>query len=929
MDVRLVQSAILKWMSRISRFFVQDSLKTFFLFTLSPVTNMPIPVYLVDGSTYIYRAYHAITPLSNSTGLATHATLGFINTLLRVMREKSPTHMAVAFDMKGPTFRHQLYSDYKANRPAMPDDLSCQIPYIQALVAAHNIPILQEEGVEADDLIASAAKVLRQQGHEAIIVSGDKDLLLLVAGGITAWEPMKNVIMDKEYIRKKYDIAPELLLDFFALIGDTSDNVPGIPGVGPKTAAKLLAEHGNLDNLLANLNRLKTSKLKDNLIANKELALLSRTLITLKDDLDVPQTLADYEIQPANTPELQRLYKELEFNKLLKETGPSAQFDKKNFQLLTTPRALADLGKEIAKSPFLVIDTETTSLDPLDAELVGISLAISTDKAWYIPIGHQDDDDNLLPNQLEFTEVKKILGPLLANKAIVKIGHNLKYDLRILTHHDMELAGPLFDTMIASYLLDPGRRSHSLDDLSLDILDMGMTSYAEVTGKDKRPNAFVYVDIDQACDYSCEDVAATLLIWQKLHPQLDNIGCWELFTQVEMILVPLLAEMEENGILVDLDTLKRLSGEFSILIHDLERTIYGLAGEEFNINSPKQLGTILFEKLELPHGKKTKTGYSTDVKVLENLAAHHDLPAAVLNYRSLAKLKSTYIDALQEQIHPTTGRIHTSFNQSVAATGRLSSSNPNLQNIPIRSEEGQRIRAAFIAPADHFFLAADYSQIDLRVLAHYSQDKALLAAFNCGQDIHSQTAGEIFQVSPLLITSEMRRVAKTINFGIVYGMSAFGLSNQLRISRKEAQTFINRYFDHYKGVQKYMEEIVVQAREDGFVTTLLHRRRNLPEINSSNKTRREFAERTAINSPIQGTAADIIKLATIKSHQILQDKKMAAKLLLQIHDELVFEVPASEFDETAALVKEAMESVFKLDVPLLVNISKGVNLAKT
>ncbi|MEN8258735.1 MAG: DNA polymerase I [Thermodesulfobacteriota bacterium] len=889
---------------------------------------MPTPVYLVDGSAYIYRAYHAITPLTNSKGLATHASLGFINTLLRVIREKSPSHMAVAFDMKGPTFRHQIYSDYKANRPAMPDDLSCQIPYIHALVAAHNIPILIEEGVEADDLIASAARALSKQGHEVIIVSGDKDLLQLVTGEITAWEPMKDVVMDQDFIRQKYDIAPELLLDFFALIGDKSDNIPGVAGVGPKTAAKLLAEHGSLDNLLANLDRLKKSKLKDNLIANKELALLSRTLIDLKDDLDVPQTLGQYEVKDPDTPELQRLYKELEFNKLLKETGPTAHFDPKNFQLLTTLQELAKLAEKIAQSPLLVIDTETTSLDPLDAELVGVSLAISTDKAWYIPIAHRDDDDKLLAGQLELAEVIKHLGPLLADPNITTIAHNIKYDLRILAHHGMELTGPLFDTMIASYLLEPGRRSHKLDDLSLEILDMGMTSFSQVTGRDKRPNAFAYVGLEEACNYSCEDVAGTLLLWKELHPQLNKIGCWQLFTDIEMALVPILAEMEENGILTDPEILKRLSVEFSSLIHDLERTIHGLAGEEFNINSPKQLGVILFEKLELPHGKKTKTGYSTDVKVLEKLASYHDLPAAVLNYRSLTKLKSTYVEALQEQIHPKTGRIHTSFNQSVAATGRLSSSNPNLQNIPIRSEEGQRIREAFIAPPDHFFLAADYSQIDLRVLAHYSQDETLLKAFNSGQDIHSQTAGEIFRVSPLLITPQMRRVAKSINFGIVYGMSAFGLSNQLRISRKEAQTFIDRYFDHYKGVQKYMEEMVAQAREDGYVTTLLGRRRNLPEIKTSNKTRREFAERTAINSPIQGTAADIIKLATIKAHAVLQKKKMAAKLLLQIHDELVFEVPAPEFAETAKLVKEAMESVLELDVPLLVNISQGVNLAK-
>ncbi|MDR9501493.1 MAG: DNA polymerase I [Desulfurivibrionaceae bacterium] len=890
---------------------------------------MPIPVYLVDGSAYIYRAYHAITPLTNSKGLATHATLGFINTLLRVIREKSPTHMAVAFDKKGPTFRHALYSDYKANRAAMPDDLSCQIPYIQALVAAYNIPILIEAGVEADDLIASAARRLHDQGHKVIVVSGDKDLLQLVAGGITAWEPMKDVVMDQEFIRTKYNIPPELLLDFFALIGDTSDNIPGVPGIGPKTAAKLLTEHGSLDNLLAHLDQLKKSKLKENLIAHQELALLSRTLIALKEDLDVPETLDAYEVPPPNTAELQRLYRELEFHRLLKETGPSARFDPEKFQLITSSQELAEVAAEIAASPFLVLDTETTSLNPLDAELVGLSLAIGTDRAWYLPLGHRDADDHLLPGQFSLSEVKKALGPLLADEKIAKIGHNIKYDLRILVHHDLPLAGPLFDTMIASYILDPSRRSHGLDDLCLEILDMGTTSFSQVTGKDKRANAFAYVALDQACSYSCEDVAATLLLWKKFHPQIDTIGCWPLYTDVEMALVPILAEMEENGILTDRHLLEGLSGEFALLIQDLERTIHGLAGEEFNINSPKQLGTILFQKLELPLGKKTKNGYSTDVKVLENLAPYHDLPAAVLNYRSLVKLKSTYIDALQEQIHPETGRIHTSFNQCVAATGRLSSSNPNLQNIPIRSDEGQRIRETFVAPPGHFFLAADYSQIDLRVLAHYSQDEALLTAFNSGHDIHSQTAAEIFKVSPLLISSQMRRVAKTINFGIVYGMSAFGLASQLRISRKEAQTFIDRYFDHFGGVRRYMEEIVVQARKDGFVTTLLGRRRNLPEIKSSNKTRREFAERTAINSPIQGTAADIIKLATIKSHAVLQEKKMGAKLLLQIHDELVFEVAAPQYDETAALVKEAMESALKIDVPLLINISQGVNLAKT
>jgi DNA polymerase-1 len=884
-------------------------------------------IYLVDGSAYIYRAYHAITPLTNDKGLPTHAALGFINTILRILREKTPTHMAICFDMQGPTFRHDMYDAYKANRPSMPDDLSCQIPYIHKLSAANGIPILMEQGVEADDIIASAARHLQKQGHRVVVVSGDKDLLLLSDTTITNWEPMKNVVMDQEFIKQKYGVDPDILLDYFALIGDTADNIPGVPGVGPVTARKLLTEYGTLDHLLANLDLLKKSKLKDNLIENGNMAILSRDLIRLKEDVPVPERLDGYEIQEKDPTLLHELYSELGFSKLLKESEPVTTFPTDNFHTVATPEELKDLCDTLTQQPFIVIDTETTSLSPIEAKLVGISLTISGDSAWYLPLGHRDINEELLPGQLDFAVVKTCLGPVLANPDLIKIGHNIKYDYRVLLHNDLPLAGTLFDTMLASYVIDPARRTQKLDDLALAFLGLSMTSFKEVTGGDKRDSSFSYVGIQEATNYSCEDVVATYLLWKYFHPIMADMQVWDLFTDLETPVIRVLAEMEENGIMVDPQILQGLSEEFSGKIDRLESAIFAMTGETFNINSPKQLGTILFDKLGLPHGKKTKTGYSTDVKVLEKLASSHEVPALILEHRSLAKLKSTYVDKLQLLIQPQTGRIHTSFNQAVAATGRLSSSNPNLQNIPIRTEEGQRIREAFIAPPSSVFVAADYSQIDLRVLAHYSQDAALLKAFRSGQDIHSQTAGEIFRVHPTLLTAEMRRVAKTINFGIVYGMSAFGLASQLKISRKEAQTFIDRYFDLFSGVKQYMQDIVEEAREQGFVSTLMGRRRPLPDINAANKNRREFAERTAINSPIQGTAADIMKQATIDCANLLHQRQTEAKMVLQIHDEIVFEMPEDETETLTPLIKEAMESAYTLDVPLIVNISTGANLA--
>jgi len=887
------------------------------------------PVYLVDGSAYFYRAYHAIAPLTTANGLPTHAAYGFTNILLRVIREKSPEYLAVAFDAKGPNFRHEKYADYKANRPPMPDDLAVQIPYIKKIVEAHNIHTMEEQGVEADDLIASAARKLAAAGYKVVVISGDKDLLQLVNEDIIVWDPMKDEVMDSGGVKKKYNVDPGKLLDLFALMGDKSDNIPGVPGVGPKSAEKLINQFGSLENLYENLDSLKKSRMKDNLEGHRKDAFLSRELIDLKEDLDISENIDDYRLPAPDTDKLKKLYTELEFTRLMKAEIPVAAVSQEGFALVQTEEELAGLVKLLKKADYMVLDTETSGLDPLSAELVGLSVCINARQAFYIPLGHRDEKGKLIAGQPVKKDVLKALQPFLEAGKLPKLGHNLKFDYSIIAMQGegATLKGPLWDTMIASYLLDPGRRTFKLDDLCREILDVKLTSFAEVTKGDKRPEAFVHVGIEDAKNYSCEDVHGACLLWEEFKPKLEKQKLWQLFADLETPLVPILAEMELAGIKVDTHLLQELSHEFKAKLAELEKDIYKLAGQEFNINSPRQLGEILFDKLKLPHGRKTKTGYSTDVKVLEKLS-FHELPRAVLIHRNLSKLQSTYVEKLAGLVHPGTGRVHTSFNQTVTATGRLSSSNPNLQNIPIRTEEGQRIRQAFVPEKGHRFVAGDYSQIDLRVLAHYSQDKALLEAFRSGKDIHNQTAAEIFFVSPMLITPQMRRVAKTINFGIVYGMSSFGLASQLNLSRKEAQTFIDRYFKHYAGVQQFMEDIVKQARKDRYVTTLLNRLRLLPDIKSSNRTRREFAERTAINTPIQGTAADIIKLAMIKVDQELKKAKLQAKMLLQIHDELVFEVPVKEVEKTEKLVRNCMESVMKLDVPLVVNISVGKNLSK-
>ncbi len=885
-------------------------------------------VYLIDGSAYIYRAYHAVTPLSNSKGMQTNAVFGFINILRRLIREKNPKYLAVAFDSRGDVFRHKLYPEYKANRPPMPADLAEQIPYIRDYVSSSNILCLEESGIEADDLIASAAVSLSRQGHSVVVVSGDKDLLQLVSESVVMWDPMKDKVMDVAAVEAKYTVTPDRLLEMFALIGDSADNVPGIPGVGPKTAEKLIAEYTSLDGLYEKIDAMKASKMKDKIIQNRDLAYLSKELITLKEDVSVPTDVEQYVLREGNDERLAKLYSELEFSSFLKDIDTSEKVATDGFRLIATEQELQQLVKLLLQKKQLVVDTETTSLEARSACIVGISLCADLDTAWYIPIGHRNDVGERVAGQLDEELVKKQLAPLLGSSEIMKIGHNLKYDYTVLLQQwHLPLSGQLADTMIAAHLLEVPGRSLKLDDLCLE-LGTRLTPFKEVVGSDTREDCFAYVGLEEACNYSCEDVYGTLQLWQDYTVKLNEKKLNELFFSLEMPLIPILTAMEVRGICVDEVLLKDLSVEFTDKMRDIEQRIYVLSGRPFNINSTQQLGKILFEELSLPHGRKTKTGYSTDVKVLERLASKHELPALVLEYRTLAKLQSTYIDKLSLLQDKESGRIHTSFNQAVTATGRLSSSNPNLQNIPIRSEDGNRIRQAFIPAPGQVFLAADYSQIDLRVLAHYSKDQALLDAFNGGDDIHARTAAQIFAVSPLLVTSDMRRVAKSINFGIVYGMSSFGLSGQLNISRKDAQTFIDKYFLHYSGVKQFMTDIVAQAREDGYVTTLMNRRRAVPEIDAKNKTRREFAERMAINTPIQGTAADIIKLAMLRVDSALKVSGNPASLLLQIHDELVFEVPEDSVDEAIEIIRSSMEGAMKLAVPLVVNIERGKSLAK-
>ncbi len=884
-------------------------------------------LYLIDGTAYIHRAYHAIRGLTNSKGLPTNAVFGFTRMLMKLMEEKKPPYAAVFFDAKGPTFRHEIYEDYKANRPPMPKDMAEQIPYIHQVVAGFNVPVIQKPGFEADDLIGTLSRRALDEGFTVIMVTGDKDFVQLVRKKASIWDPMKDKLTDIEAVQDAFGIDPRRMADVLGLAGDASDNIPGVPGIGQKTAVALIRQFGSLEGIYENIDTITKKKQKENLITYRDQAFLSRQLATIEVGVDLPPEECDLEAFRCVDPDRERLFalfKTLEFSQLQREfPGETPAPAETDYRTILTEADLADLVSTLRSAGRFALDTETTSENPVEARLVGLSFSCEPHRAWYIPCGHHYVG---APDQLPCETVLETLRPCLEDPDLQKVGQNIKYDWIVLDRYGIDLAGVVFDTMVASYLVNPSKRNHNLDQIALDFLNHKTTTYAEVTGG-KKGILFSEVAVEKATAYACEDADITFRAYQVLSRRLEEIGVVRLMETVEMPLIPVLMKMERRGICVDRERLKALSRAFESELARLEETICELAGERFNIKSSQQLGVILFERLGLPVQKKTKkkTGYSTDVEVLTLLAAQHELPARVLRHRTLSKLKSTYADALLEMCDRQTGRIHTSFNQTVTATGRLSSSDPNLQNIPVRDEEGRQIRSAFVPREGWRLVAADYSQIELRILAHYSEDPILIDAFASEEDIHTRTAAEVFKMDPESVSPELRRQAKAINFGIIYGMSAYGLSRELCISRQMAGTYIDHYFDRYKGVKRFMERAVEEARRTRQTSTLLGRIRLLPEIDSANRNVRQFAERIALNTPIQGTAADLLKLAMIRVEAAIAEKGLRSAMLLTVHDELIFEAPPEEMESLETLVKGIMEGVWDLRVPLKVNAGSGDN----
>lgn len=876
-------------------------------------------LYLIDGSSYIYRAYHAMGPLSNSQGFPTGAIFGFTNMISKTLKDKSPERIAVVFDAKGPTFRHEMFSQYKANRPPAPEDLILQIPRIHELVVAYSIPIICVQGYEADDVIATVAAKANSLGWKTIIVSGDKDLTQIVNPQSVMWDPQKDVVYDEHGVKEKFGVNPSQIIDFLALTGDSSDNVPGVPGIGPKTAMNLIEIYDSLSELYNHIEEIKQKKVKANLLNHREDALLSKRLVTLKSDVPIDVSIEDLRLGEPDISMLRSMFKEFEFRKMLADLPATKKLDFSKYESIIEIHELETLIEYLEQKKQFALDVETTSLQPMLAELVGISVCAEAGKAFYVPVGHKTG------KQLDKYEVLNKFRKILQDPNIKKIGQNIKYDLIVLRNEGLEINGIAFDTMLASYILDPSRRGHSLDDLSELLLEHKMIPIKDLIGVGKNQILFSEAPISQAEIYSCEDADVTYRISELLWPRIKQEGLGELYDNVEMPLIQVLADMEMAGVKVDVRYLAELSDEFKVSLESLEQTIYQLAGERFNINSTQQLSEILFNKIGLKSTKKTKTGLSTALNVLEELASEHELPKKILEYRSIFKLKSTYVDSLTTLVNPKTGRIHTSYNQAVAATGRLSSSDPNLQNIPIRSSEGRKIRKAFVADQGKVLVSADYSQIELRVMAHLSGDARLTEAFEAGEDIHSITAASVFDCAPELVTPDMRRKAKEINFGIIYGMGPFKLAGQIGVGLKMAKKYLEDYYETYSGVKKYMEEIPEKAAKCGYVTTVLGRRRPLPDLNSPNKILQQAARRIAINTTIQGSAADLIKIAMIKVNLAIKQLAFPCKMILQVHDELVLETDSKYVDAISKLLKTEMENAYRLVVPLVVDVSYGKN----
>jgi DNA polymerase-1 len=841
--------------------------------------------------------------------------------LLKILREEAD-YIAIVFDTIGPTFRTEIFKEYKANRPPMPDALSTQIPYIKRITAAYSIPVVEKSGYEADDIIATLAQMGKSRGVQVIIVTGDKDLMQLVEEGVLIYDELKDRRYTPKEVKERFGVPPDLMADFLAIAGDSIDNIPGAKGIGTKGAVKLVSTYGKIEQIFKDISKIKEKALQEKLINSKDAVLLSKRLTSVDRNVPLGLDLSEFKRREPDIKSLHSIFVELEFNRLLKELPSVKTISYRNYKLITSAEELETLVESLSRSKYFSIDLETTSVNPMDAELVGISISNRKGSAVYIPVGHTYVG---APAQLKCSHVLQRLRPLLSDPKIKKIGQNIKYDQTILGRYAIELKGIYCDTMIASYLLNPSG-SHSLERLAAKYLGHRMIRYEEVTGG--KDTLFSEVDVERAKIYSCEDADVTYRLAEILLAELEKEGLSPLLKEIEIPLIGVLVWMETNGVKLDRDFLGQLSAQFLKRLQRIQRRIYELAGQEFNIDSPKQLQQILFSKLGLPSGKRTKTGFSTDVNVLEKLAQEHPLPEAILQYRSLAKLKNTYVDALPRLINPDTGRVHTSYHQTITATGRLSSSDPNLQNIPVRTQEGRLIRKAFVPEKGNLLVSADYSQIELRILAHLSGDQRLVRAFREGRDIHDMTAGEIFGVSGDLVTSEMRRKAKAVNFGIIYGLSAHGLAQQLGVPHSTAQQYIDSYFARYEGVKHYLETTLQNARTNGFVCTLMGRKRYLPELSSGDRNIRSAAERMAINTPIQGTAADLIKLAMIRLYKRINSSGSDAKMILQVHDELVFEVPQKEVKRLKKMIVEEMEHVIDLDVPLSVSISEGLNWAE-
>ncbi|ARW17280.1 DNA polymerase I [Komagataeibacter europaeus] len=919
-------------------------------------SDKQVHLILVDGSGFIFRAFHALPPMTSPDGTPVNAVYGFSNMLSRLLREHAGTHLAVIFDAGRHTFRNDLYGEYKAHRPEPPEELRPQFSLVRDATAAFGVPALEEAGWEADDLIAAYARKATDAGGQCTIYSSDKDLMQLVRPGVMMMDPIKNRPIGVKEVEAKFGVAPDRVAQVQALIGDPVDNVPGVPGIGPKTASALMAEYGSLDAILAGAESMKASKRRDNLLAHADMARLSLQLVTLREDAPCPEPLSDLACCDVDMERLGAWLSDMGFSSLLQRMGFKAKPRPRisahvtpaglsqpagelppippepygPYETVTDPEVLRKWVEQARASGVCAVDTETDGLDPLTAPLVGISLAPQCGRACYIPLSHQVDlMDSLGTPQMPVATALEILEPLFADPSVLKVFQNAKFDLLVLTQAGSVQPAPIDDTMLISYAQSAGKHGQGMDELSRLTLDHTPIPYDEVTGTGRNRVVFSKVDIARATPYAAEDADVTLRLWQVLRPQLRTNHALALYEEMERPLVPILADMERAGIAVDANDLRAMSTEFAQRMAVIEAEIHKLAGRDFNVGSPKQLGEILFDEMGLPGGKRTKAGaWGTDSSVLQDLADQgHDLPARILAWRQLAKLKSTYADALLNQINPATGRVHTSFQMAVTTTGRLSSNDPNLQNIPIRTEEGGRIRRAFVAAPGNVLVSADYSQIELRLLADVADIPALREAFALGQDIHARTASEVFGIPIEGMDPLTRRRAKAINFGIIYGISAFGLGRQLGIPPGEARGYIDAYFARYPGIRDYMERVKAEARAKGYVTTPFGRRCWVPGIGDKSAVRRNYAERQAINAPLQGGAADIIKRAMVRIPAALSDAGLDGRMLLQVHDELVFEVRKDDADRLAALVRQVMESAATLSVPLVVETGTGTNWA--